>query len=88
MDGALMEVGPYRLRDDHSLEYNNGSWDEFGNLLFVDNPVGTGYSYINTNSYLHDLPEMASQFLIFLQKFFEIFPEYENDDVSTHRANS
>ena len=82
MDGALMEIGPYRLKDDQHLIYNEGSWDEFANLLFVDNPVGTGFSYVDTNSFLHELPEMADQFIIFLEKWFAIFPEYEHDDVS------
>jgi carboxypeptidase D len=81
MDGALMEVGPYRLKDNATLEYNEGSWDEFANLLFVDQPVGTGFSYVNTDSYLHELDEMSAQFVIFLEKFFELFPEYEGDDV-------
>ncbi|CAG7952181.1 unnamed protein product [Penicillium nalgiovense] len=81
MDGALMEVGPYRLQDDHTLKYNEGRWDEFANLLFVDNPVGTGFSYANTNSYLHELDEMAAHFIIFLEKFYELFPEYVNDDL-------
>jgi carboxypeptidase D len=77
-----MEIGPYRMKDAATLEYNPGSWDEFANIMFVDNPVGTGFSYVDTDSYLHDLPEMAAQFVIFLQKFFELFPEYEQDDVS------
>ncbi|KAL7274988.1 Cell death protease [Rhizina undulata] len=81
MDGALMEVGPYRLKDDHTLEENPGSWHEFANLLFVDQPVGTGFSYVNSNSYLHDLPEMADHFIKFLTQFFELFPEYESDDI-------
>jgi carboxypeptidase D len=81
MDGALMEVGPYRLKDDQTLEPNKGSWDEFANLLFVDQPVGTGFSYANTDSYLHDLDEMSAHFMIFLEKFFDMFPEYERDDV-------
>ncbi|KAJ9193558.1 hypothetical protein DTO166G4_585 [Paecilomyces variotii] len=81
LDGALMEVGPYRLKDDHTLEYNNGSWDEFANLLFVDQPVGTGFSYVNTNSFLHELDEMGAQFITFLTNWFQLFPEYENDDI-------
>ena len=81
-DGALMEIGPYRLKDDHTLEYNDGSWNEFANVMFVDNPVGTGFSYVNTDSYLHELDEMADQFVIFLEKWFALFPEYEHDDVS------
>lgn len=83
MDGALMEIGPYRVKDDHTLIYNNGSWDEFANLLFVDQPVGTGFSYVNTNSFLHDLDHVAAHMITFLEKWFAMFPEYESDDVST-----
>ena len=81
MDGALMEVGPYRVRDGGHLEYNNGSWDEFANLMFVDQPVGTGFSYVDTNSYLHELDQMAAQFTRFLEEWLKLFPEYANDDV-------
>ncbi|OAA37789.1 pheromone processing carboxypeptidase KexA [Beauveria brongniartii RCEF 3172] len=80
-DGALMEIGPYRVKDKDTLVVNNGSWNEFANLLFVDNPVGTGFSYANTDSYVHELTEMASQFVEFLEKFFAIFPEYSRDDI-------
>ncbi|KAI2639039.1 alpha/beta-hydrolase [Hypomontagnella submonticulosa] len=80
-DGALMEIGPYRLKDPNTLEYNNGSWNEFANLLFVDNPVGTGFSYVDTNSYVHELDEMAKQFVTFLEKWYSLFPEYELDDL-------
>lgn len=82
MDGAMMEIGPYRVGKDGNLRYNNGSWDEFANLLFVDNPVGTGFSYVNTDSYLRELDQMADHFIIFLEKWFALFPEYEKDDVS------
>ena len=67
-----MEIGPFRVQGDHLVE-NEGSWHEFANLLFgidplnygeligpVDQPVGTGFSYVNTNSYLHELPEVRS----------------------------
>jgi carboxypeptidase D len=84
-DGALMEIGPYRVGDETKgpkLEYNDGSWDEFANIMFVDNPVGTGFSFVDTDSYVHELPEMADQFVKFLEKWFALFPEYEHDDVS------
>lgn len=85
MDGALMEIGPYRLKNKDTLVYNDGSWDEFMNVLFIDNPVGTGYSYVNTDSYVHELTEMAAHLVTFLEKFFALFPEYEDDDVSVAR---
>lgn len=82
MDGALMEIGPYRLKDKDHLVYNEGSWDEFANLLFIDNPVGTGFSYVDTDSYVHELKDMADQLIVFLEKYFAIFPEHEDNDVS------
>ena len=82
MDGALMEIGPYRINEDGTLRYNEGSWDEFANLLFVDNPVGTGFSYVDGDSYVHELDEMADQMIVFLEKWFKLFPEHMHDDVS------
>jgi carboxypeptidase D len=76
-----MEIGPYRVKDDKTLEYNDGAWNEFANVLFVDNPVGTGYSYVDTNAFVRELDVMAEQFVIFLEKYYALFPEYEHDDV-------
>jgi carboxypeptidase D len=81
MDGALMELGPYRVTADGTLIYNEGSWDEFANLLFVDNPVGTGFSYTNTEGYVSELQQMADEFLSFMEKWFALFPQFENDDL-------
>lgn len=74
-DGALMEIGPYRLKDEDTLEDNPGSWNKFSDLLFIDQPVGTGLSTIDTDSYVGDLQEMAEDILTFLDKYFGIFPE-------------
>ncbi|KAL8666216.1 MAG: hypothetical protein Q9202_001723 [Teloschistes flavicans] len=81
MDGALMEIGPYRLKDKENLVYNDGAWDEFANVLFVDNPVGTGFSYVDTDSYVSELTDMADQMVHFLEKFYELFPEYATNDL-------
>lgn len=88
MDGALMEIGPYRVQEDGTLTYNNGSWNEFSNLLFVDNPLGTGFSYVDSDSYIHELDEMATNMVTFLEKWFAIFPEYVHDDVSRGHEHS
>ncbi|KAK5112180.1 Cell death protease [Meristemomyces frigidus] len=81
MDGAMMEIGPYRVKEDGTLRLNEGSWDEFANVLFVDNPVGTGFSYVDGDSYVHELDDMAKQMVTFLEKWFAIFPEYAHDDL-------
>jgi carboxypeptidase D len=81
-DGAMMEIGPFRVKSDGNLEYNDGAWNEFANVLFVDQPVGTGFSYVDTDSYLSELDQMAAQFMVFLENYFAVFPENEHDDVS------
>lgn len=51
-------------------------------VALVDQPAGTGYSYINTNSYVHELDAAAEYVVEFLRKFYLIFPEFETMDVS------
>lgn len=81
MDGALMEVGPFRLgHSQDKIELNPGSWHKNANLIFIDQPVGTGLSTTDTDSYLHELPEMSSDLITFMEKYFEIFPERQFDE--------
>ena len=81
-----MEIGPYRVNEDGTLRIQEGGWDEFANVLFIDNPVGTGFSYVDGDALVHDLQEMADQIIIFLEKWFGIFTEYAKQDVSTYIA--
>jgi carboxypeptidase D len=87
MDGALMEVGPYRVQKDGTLKLQDGSWDEFANVVFVDQPVGTGFSYADTNSFPHEMDTVAATMVTFLTNFYELFPELEHDDVSSDDNN-
>lgn len=49
------------------------SWESLGDLLFVDHPVGTGWSY-GTHSPT-SLEEIGAEFVTFLDTFYEEFPE-------------
>ncbi|KAF5123150.1 hypothetical protein DV495_004050 [Geotrichum candidum] len=80
MDGALMEIGPFRLQDDHTLIKNPGAWNQHANLLFIDQPVGVGLSTSDTDSYIHELQEAANDIVSFFAKYFEIFPEAQNHE--------
>lgn len=46
--GNFMEIGPL----DVNLKPRNETWLKKANLLFIDNPVGTGYSYVTNKSAL------------------------------------
>ena len=40
----LYENGPFRLNEQKQIERNPYSWNNFANLLYVDQPIGTGFS--------------------------------------------
>ncbi|GAA5912118.1 hypothetical protein JCM6882_003058 [Rhodosporidiobolus microsporus] len=81
-DGGMMEVGPFRLvpNSGGELVEAEGAWNEYANVIFIDQPVGTGYSYMATNAYTHELPEAAQHVIEFLVRFYQVFPEFVNHD--------
>lgn len=82
MDGALLELGPFRFSEDGSeLVENVNGWNKYANLLFLDQPFGTGYSEVNEKNYVHDLEHVAENVLLFLQKWYEVFPEHKTHEL-------
>ncbi|KAH8096683.1 alpha/beta-hydrolase [Cristinia sonorae] len=79
-DGLMMEVGPWRVDGKGGLQMIEGGWEEYTTVVYVDQPVGTGFSYTSSNHYLHDIPEAASHLLQFMENFYGIFPEYRTMD--------
>lgn len=44
---------------------------QVASLLFVDNPVGTGFSYVdNKEAYTHDVAGIAADMMVTLKTFF------------------
>lgn len=76
-----MEIGPFRVKDENTLVANQGAWNKDANLLFVDQPIGVGLSTADTDSYIHELPEMAADMLTFLDNYFKIFPEQQQHEI-------
>ncbi|GAA5876309.1 hypothetical protein JCM3774_003719 [Rhodotorula dairenensis] len=80
-DGSLVELGPVRINDDGTLRVVEGTaWNEYANVLFLDQPAGTGYSYVTKNDDVHELDTAAQQVVNFLANFYKIFPEYATMD--------
>jgi carboxypeptidase D len=70
------------VQSDGTLVDNAGSWTEIGNLLFIDNPIGTGYSFTRPDAFAAELDEVAAYIVAFLENYFDIFPHYADNDVS------
>ena len=43
--GVFMELGPCKVLDGKTPTYHHESWNTNANILFVDQPVGVGFSY-------------------------------------------
>jgi len=54
------------------------SWNNKANLLYLDQPIGTGYSRGDEKNYAKDQYEARKIFGIFLVKFYEKYPEFKN----------
>ncbi|XP_065850635.1 serine carboxypeptidase II-2 isoform X1 [Euphorbia lathyris] len=78
--GEAEEIGPFHIRPDGKTLYENPySWNKVANILFLDSPVGVGFSYSNTSSDLLDNGDKktAGDSLTFLLNWFERFPQYK-----------
>ncbi|KAK8965744.1 Serine carboxypeptidase 3 [Platanthera guangdongensis] len=75
------ENGPFNVADNMSLLSNEFGWDGVSNLIYVDQPTGTGFSYSSDSRDLrHDENGVSNDLYDFLQAFFSHHPEYVNND--------
>lgn len=68
--GALYELGPEAVTTDLSLEPNLHSWNRRAGLLFIDQPVGTGFSIPGSDGIPTDEMALAADLYSALQAFF------------------
>ncbi|XP_035511236.1 retinoid-inducible serine carboxypeptidase [Morone saxatilis] len=72
--GNFDEIGPLN-RD---LEPRKTSWVQAASVLFVDNPVGTGFSYTDRpDAYATNVATVASDMLVLLKHFFTDRAEFQ-----------
>lgn len=73
--GLFDENGPYTLTLDGKLILNEYSWNRNSSVIYIDNPVGTGFSYTTHSCYVSTEEEVGQGILNMLQQFFKLFPE-------------
>ncbi|XP_048551571.1 serine carboxypeptidase-like 50 [Triticum urartu] len=74
--GDLFELGPYLAAPDGaSLSRNPFAWNRRFGLLFLDSPLGTGFSAAPSPALIPtDQPAVAAHILAALQSFFDASP--------------
>nr|XP_010933286.1 serine carboxypeptidase-like 35 [Elaeis guineensis] len=79
--GAAQELGPFLVRSNSpNLTLNAYSWNKVANLLFLEAPVGVGFSYTNSSSDLEELGDRitAQDSYSFLLNWFQKFPDLKS----------
>ncbi|KAM3502173.1 hypothetical protein MY11210_009145 [Beauveria gryllotalpidicola] len=77
MTGLFFELGPAKITSSIKVVNNPDSWNNRANLLFLDQPVGTGYSYgqgVDTSL------AASKDIYALLKLFFQQFPQYAKQD--------
>ncbi|KAJ8432479.1 hypothetical protein Cgig2_012697 [Carnegiea gigantea] len=78
--GATQEIGPF-LGDsnDRELKFNPFSWNKEVKMLFLESPVGVGFSYTNSSSDFDNIGDefTATDAYEFLQNWFLKYPTYQ-----------
>ncbi|PPD98247.1 hypothetical protein GOBAR_DD04747 [Gossypium barbadense] len=80
---AFGSVGPFIVtKDAHGLQTNFISWNKVSNLLFIDSPIGSGWSYSNTSSDYSNGDDSTNKILLtFMQKWYEKYPVFKSKDL-------
>ncbi|KIM53428.1 hypothetical protein SCLCIDRAFT_1222826 [Scleroderma citrinum Foug A] len=73
--GLLFENGPIYVQNDYSVSENQHSWTKVADYVWIDQPVGTGFSTCDSEGYVFDEDQMAGDFMGFLENFVKVFPQ-------------
>ncbi|XP_064463032.1 venom serine carboxypeptidase-like [Ornithodoros turicata] len=78
----FVENGPIGIDGNGNLYERNITIQEHYDILYLDQPVGAGYSFTRnlTHGFAQSLEDMASDMEIFLQQFLFLFKEYKKRD--------
>ncbi len=82
--GLFSENGPYKINDDLTLRDNPWSWNRRVSYLMIDQPAGTGLSFVERKDdkacWVKNEPQATRQLYDGLQLFFDRWPQYRQRD--------
>ncbi|KAL5225825.1 hypothetical protein ABZP36_012464 [Zizania latifolia] len=88
LSGLLFEIGPLKFdvagytQGFPRLQYFQDSWTKVSNVIFLDAPVGTGFSYTrDRQGYNVSLTETSRQLVVFLTKWLADHPDFNSNQL-------
>lgn len=80
MFGLFLEHGPFNLAANGTIQLSKYSWAEEHSMIYIDNPVGTGFSFTNADGYAQNETAIGIGVYLALYQFFELFPELDKNE--------
>ncbi|XP_011312849.1 venom serine carboxypeptidase [Fopius arisanus] len=79
--GLFTENGPFMVTKKLTLAMRKYTWSINHNLLYIDNPVGTGYSFTeHSEGYARNETDVGENLHRALVQFFQLFHELQPND--------
>lgn len=79
LTGLFFELGPAKIDKNLKVVNNPHSWNNNATIIFLDQPVNTGYSYTEGDT-VSDTIAASKDTYAFLKLFFQSFPQYAHLD--------
>ncbi|CAH0555596.1 unnamed protein product [Brassicogethes aeneus] len=76
--GLFTENGPFTVKAKHGLKLRKYSWIKSHNVIYIDNPVGTGYSFTK-GGYAQNETKVGEDLWAAMQQFYLLFPELQKN---------
>ncbi|RWR99897.1 putative serine carboxypeptidase CPVL-like protein, partial [Dinothrombium tinctorium] len=82
LTGIFYENGPFVVSEDLNVFRRKYSWTNAFSMLYIDNPVGAGFSFTETDpqGYAKNQEDILRGLYEALEQFFRLFPEQKQND--------
>ncbi|KAJ8964489.1 hypothetical protein NQ314_004776 [Rhamnusium bicolor] len=77
--GLFGENGPFSVKNEKGLKLRKYAWTNSHSVIYIDNPVGSGYSFTN-GGYAQNETQVGEDLYNAVQQFFTLFPELQKND--------
>ncbi|XP_030636847.1 putative serine carboxypeptidase CPVL [Chanos chanos] len=81
MFGLFVEHGPYLVHKNLTLGYRDFPWTSRYSVLYIDNPVGTGFSFTEDDrGFAQNQDDVGRDLYSALTQFLQIFTEFQSNE--------
>lgn len=78
--GLFTENGPFLITKSGKVKARKYSWNQNHNLLYIDNPVGTGFSFVDKDEgYAKNEVDVGNDLYNALLQFYTLFPNQQKN---------